>query len=87
MSVIPYGVFPKALLTLTLQPVRDLFKTDFFAADWRSMRLVQPLYAHIRMEDYKSPTSRRQVCNWSAIDRRPVAVDKATSFDRRPVGD
>ena len=43
---------PKALLTPTLQPVRDLFATDFFATDWRSMRLVQPLYAHIRIEDY-----------------------------------
>ena len=42
----------KALLTPTLQPVRDLFATDFFATDWRSMRLVQPLYAHIRIEDY-----------------------------------
>ena len=42
----------KALLTPTLQPVRDLFTTDFFATDWRSMRLVQPLYAHIRIEDY-----------------------------------
>ena len=44
--------FIKALLTPTLQPVRDLFATDFFATDWRSMRLVQPLYAHIRIEDY-----------------------------------
>ena len=26
------------------------FATDFFATDWRSMRLVQPLYAHIRIE-------------------------------------
>ena len=42
----------KALLTLTPQPVRDLFATDFFATDWRSMRLVQSLYAHIRIEDY-----------------------------------
>ena len=42
----------KALLTPTLQPVRDLFATDFFATDWRSMRLDQPLYAHIRIEDY-----------------------------------
>ena len=42
----------KALLTPTLQPVRDLFATDFFATDWRSLRLVQPLYAHIRIEDY-----------------------------------
>ena len=32
--------FSKALLTPTLQPVRDLFATDFFATDWRSMRLV-----------------------------------------------
>ena len=42
----------KAMLTPTLQPVRDLFATDFFATDWRSMRLVQPLYAVIRIEDY-----------------------------------
>ena len=42
----------KALLTPTLQPVRDLFATDFFATVLRSMRLVQPLYAHIRMKDY-----------------------------------
>ena len=42
----------KALLTPTLQPVRELFATDFFATDWRSMRLVQPLYAHIMIEDY-----------------------------------
>ena len=80
--------FTKALLTPTLQPVRDLFATDFFATDWRSMRLVQPLYAHIRIEDY----NRRQVCNWSAIDRRLVAVDTATCLqsgktDRRQVGD
>ena len=52
---------PKALLTLTPRPVRDLFATDFFATDWRSMRLVQPLYAHIRIEDYNH--RRRQVCN------------------------
>ena len=45
-------VISKALLTPTLQPVRDLFATDFFATNWRSMRLVQPLYAHIRIEDY-----------------------------------
>ena len=44
--------FAIALLTPTLQPVRDLFATDFFATDWRSMRLGQPLYAHIRIEDY-----------------------------------
>ena len=30
----------------------NLFATDFFATDWRSMRLVQPFYAHIRIEDY-----------------------------------
>ena len=42
----------KALLTPTLQPVRDLFATDFFATDCRSMRLAQPLYAHIRIEDF-----------------------------------
>ena len=40
---------PKALLTPTPQPVRNL-ATDFFETDWRSMRLVQPLYAHIRIE-------------------------------------
>ena len=78
----------KALLTLTPRPVRNLFATDFFATDWRSMRLVQSLYAHIRLEDY----NRRQVCNWSAIDRRLVAVDTATCLksgktDRRQVGD
>ena len=43
----------KALLTPTLQPVRDLFATDFFATDWRSMRLAQPLYTHFRIEDFK----------------------------------
>ena len=43
----------KALLTLTPRPVRNLFMTDFFATDWRSMRLVQPFYGHIRIEDYK----------------------------------
>ena len=35
----------QALLTMTQRPVCDLFATDFFATDWRSMRLVQPLYA------------------------------------------
>ena len=78
----------KALLTLTPRPVRNLFATDFFATDWRSMRLVQPLYSHIRIEDY----NRRQVCNWSAIYRRLVAVDTATCLqsgktDRRQVSD
>ena len=42
----------KPCLHLTPQPVRDLFATDFFATDWRSMKLVQSLYAHIRIEDY-----------------------------------
>ena len=45
-------IFAKALLTPTRRPVRDLFATDFFATDWRSMRLVQPLHAHIKIEDY-----------------------------------
>ena len=40
----------KALLTPTPRPAGDLFATDFFATDWRSMRLVQPLYVHIRIE-------------------------------------
>ena len=40
----------KALLTPTPRPVGDLFATDFFATDWRSMRLVQPLDVHIRIE-------------------------------------
>ena len=62
----------KALLTLTQQPVRDLFATDFFATDWRSMRLVQSLYAHIRIEDYnrrlvgdRFSTGLRLIGDWS----------------------
>ena len=62
----------KALLTPTLQPVRDLFATDFFATDWRSMRLVQQLYAHIRIEDYnrrlvgdRFATGLRLIGDWS----------------------
>ena len=63
---------PKALLTLTPRRVRDLFATDFFATDWRSMRLVQPLYAHIRIEDYnrrlvsaRFATGPRLIGDWS----------------------
>ena len=59
----------KALLTPTLQPVRDLFATDFFATDWRSMRLVQPLYAHIRIEDF----NRRLVGNRFATGLRLIS--------------
>ena len=68
------GVTVKALLTPTPQPVRDLFATDFFATDWRSMRLVQPLYAHIRIKDY----NRRLVVERFATGLRLVAVDTAT---------
>ena len=50
LKFIIYKTVDKALLTPTPQPVRNLFATDFFATDWRSMRLVQPLYAHIRIE-------------------------------------
>ena len=60
--------FSIALLTPTLQPVRDLFATDFFATDWRSMRPVQPLYAHIRIEDF----SRRLVGNRFATGLRLI---------------
>ena len=63
---------PKALLTPTLQPVSYLFATDFFATDWRSMRLVQPLNAHIRIEDYnrrlvgdRFATGLRLIGDWS----------------------
>ena len=59
----------KALLTPTLQPVRDLFATDFFATDWRSMRLAQPLYAHIRIEDF----NRRLVGNRFATGLRSIS--------------
>ena len=69
-----FATFSSALLTPTLQPVRDLFGNDFFANDWRSMRLVQPLYAHIRIEDY----NRRLVGDRFATGLRLVAVDKAT---------
>ena len=61
-------ILPKALLTPTLQPVRDLFATDFFATDWRSVRLAQPLYAHIRIEDF----NRRLVGNRLATGLRLI---------------
>ena len=89
----------KALLTLTPRPVRDLFATDFFATDWRSMRFVQPLYAHIRIEDYnrrlvgdRFATGLRLIGDWSPWTRRyvcnqvkPIGDQSATS--RQPVGD
>ena len=59
-----------ALLTLTPQPVRDLFATDFFATDRRSMRLVQSLYAHVRIEDY----NRRLVGDRFAIGLRLIGT-------------
>ena len=65
-DMLPMAV--KALLTPTLQPVRDLFATDFFATDWRSMRLAQPLYAHIRIEDF----NRRLVGNRFATGLRLI---------------
>ena len=76
----------KALLTLTPRRVRDMFATDFFATDWRSKKLVQPLYAHIRIEDY----NRRLVGDSFAASL--VGVDTATCLhlgktDRGPVGD
>ena len=88
----------KALLTLTRRPVRDLFPTDFFATDWRSMKLVQPLYAHIRIEDYnrrlvgdRFATGLRLIGDWSPKTRqhvcnqvKPIGDQSATS--RRPVG-
>ena len=52
--------------------LRDLFATDFFATDWRSMGLVQPLYAHIRIEDNnrrlvgdRFATGLRLIGDWS----------------------
>ena len=89
----------KALLTPTPRPVGDLFATDFFATDWRSMRLVQPLYAHIRIKDYnrrlvgnRFATGLRLIGDWSPETRRHVCnqvkpVGKQSATSRRPVGD
>ena len=63
--------------TPTLQPFRDLFATDFFATDWRSMRLVHPLYAHIRIEDY----NRRLVGDRFATGLRLMATGRRRQGD------
>ena len=82
-----------------LHRLRDLFATDFFATDWRSMRFVKPFYAHIRIEDYnrrlvgdRFATGLRLIGDWSPCLRRhvcnqvkPIGDQSATT--RRPVGD
>ena len=74
----------KALLTLTPRPVRDLFAIDFFATDWRSMRL----YAHIRIEDYnrrlvgdRFATGLRLIGDWLPSTRRHICNQV------KPIGD
>ena len=83
----------KALLTPTLQPVRDLFATDFFATDWRSMRLVQPLYAHIRIEDYnrrlvgdRFASGLRLIGDWLPYTRRHVGNQFKSIGDQSATG-
>ena len=81
-------VVGKALLTPTPRPVRDLLATDFFATDRRSMRLVQPLYALIRIEDYnrqlggdRFATGLRLTGDWLPWTRRHVCNQV------KPIGD
>ena len=70
----------------------NLFATDFFATDWRSMRLAKPLFAHIRIEDFnrrlvgnRFATGLRLISNLSPQTRRHVCNQVKT--DRRLVGD